>query len=399
MRVLHVLHTSLPHICGYSIRSNYIVQFQKTQGLDPRVVTSAQQPPPLQHREDLQGVTCWRTPAMKGTQTPLIREWRLMRALNRRIQDAIREWRPDLIHAHSPVLVGLPALLAARKHGLPLVYEVRDLWENASVDMGKFAADSPLYRLARQSDSWVMRRADAVVTIGERLKETIATRIGRTDRLFVVGNGVDTSKFEPHTRGESVRNRLGLHGKHIIGYIGTFLPYEGLDLLLSAMPQIKKQVAGAHLVITGSGGQEKHLRALAASLSLEDCVTFTGRIPHGEVKEMYELADVMVYPRVLTRVTAVTTPLKPLEAMAMGKAIVASDVPAMQELVKTGKTGLTFRAGNVSDLADVCSRLLQQPGQQMELGRQARQWVQHERQWDTLVARYQNIYAIATRPN
>src|SRR5579871_629027 len=257
MRVLHVLHTSLPFICGYSIRSDYILRFQQQLGLTPAVVTSAQHPNGESLQEEIQGILYWRTPAYAGLQKPLARELGLMRLLKKRLQAAVREFEPDLIHAHSPMLAGLPALAVARAAGRPFVYEVRDLWENASVDRGKFGVNSPVYRLARRMETRVLRRADAVVTICHCLREELAPRVGRTDRLIVVDNGVDVSGFTPDVGREEQRRRWRLEGKRIIGYVGTFQPYEGLDMLISALPQILKQEPQAHLVITGSGGQER----------------------------------------------------------------------------------------------------------------------------------------------
>ncbi|HLV81536.1 MAG TPA: glycosyltransferase family 4 protein [Chthonomonadaceae bacterium] len=394
MRVLHVLHTSLPFICGYSIRSDYILRFQQQLGLTPAVVTSAQHPNGESLQEEIQGILYWRTPAYAGLQKPLARELGLMRLLKKRLQAAVREFEPDLIHAHSPMLAGLPALAVARAAGRPFVYEVRDLWENASVDRGKFGVNSPVYRLARRMETRVLRRADAVVTICHCLREELAPRVGRTDRLFVVDNGVDVSGFTPDVGREEQRRRWRLEGKRIIGYVGTFQPYEGLDMLISALPQILKQEPQAHLVITGSGGQENALRQQVCDGGLDAHVTFTGRLPHDQVAGIYALADFMVYPRILTRTTALTTPLKPLEAMAMRKAVMVSDVKAMQELVRPGETGLMFRAGDVADLVAQCAGLLQEPDRQEQLGCRARDWVLQERQWPALVARYQEIYKV-----
>src|SRR5579884_427735 len=392
MRVLHVLHTSLPFICGHSIRSDYILRFQQQQGIVPAVVTSAQHPNGESLQEEIQGILYWRTPAYTGLQKPLMREIGLMRLLKKRVQAAIQEFKPDLVHAHPPMLVGLPALSAARAAGLPFVYEVRDLWENASVDRGKFGENSPVYRLARRMETRVLSRADAGVTFCHCLREELAPRTGRADRLFVVDNGVDVSGFTPGEGLEEQRRRFHLEGKRIIGYVGTFQPYEGLNILIDALPQILQKEPQAHLVITGSGGQENELRKQVCDAQLDEHVTFTGRLPHNQVAGIYAMADVMVYPRILTRTTALTTPLKPLEAMAMRRAVMVSDVKAMQELVRPEETGLMFRAGDAADLAAQCAGLLQDPDRQQQLSQRAREWVLQERQWPTLVARYQDIY-------
>jgi len=397
MRVLHVLHNSLPLICGYSIRSGAIVRHQRRLGLDPVVVTSARNPNPTAAAVDyVDGIAHFRTPCPKSLPLPILRERALMRSLHQRVERVIGATRPDIVHAHSPVLVGLPALRAAHDHGIPFVYEVRDLWENASVDRGKFGYNSPLYRLVRMLESRVLRRADAVVTICGALRDELAQRVD-PGRLFVVENGVDSEAFDPAMSDEPLQRRWGVTGKQVIAYVGTFQPYEGLDLLIRVMPQILARRPAAHLLIVGgSAGEstavEAALEALVNRLRLGSHVTFTGRLPHATIQGVYALADVMVYPRLLTRTTALTTPLKPLEAMAMARAVVSSDVPALRELVRDGETGVTFPAGNAAALAQACLSLLDDPALRRRLGEQARDWTGRRRQWPALVERYLTIY-------
>jgi PEP-CTERM/exosortase A-associated glycosyltransferase len=315
-----------------------------------------------------------------------------MSALRKRVQEAAEEFKPDVIHAHSPMLVGYPGLWTARKRKIPFVYEVRDLWENASVDRGKFGEGSPQYVIARGMETRLLRRADQVVTICEALRAELAPRAGDPDKVKVVANGVDASRFQPAEDSPEARERWGLQGKTILAYLGTFQPYEGLEMLLRAMPRLVEKAPSAHLLIAGSGGVEAELHAVAKELKLDTCVTFTGRLPHAEVDQVYRIASLMVYPRILTRVTALTTPLKPLEAMAMARPVAVSDVGAMLELVRPGETGVVFKAGDADDLADRCAAILQDPSQAKALGQAARTYVEQERNWPALVARYGEIY-------
>jgi len=396
MRVLHVLHRSMPALSGYSIRTSYITRFQQKLGIEPYAVTSAQHPFDDVMHEVIDGVEFLRTHPLTGKLYPGVRELRLMRALQKRVHEAIGRWKPDLIHAHSPVLVGLPALVEARRNRLPIVYEVRDLWENASVDRGKFGYDSPQYKAARGLETQVFRHADAVVVICEALRAELAPRVGKRTQLHVVGNGVDAAAFEPVAEAQHVRERLGLAGKRIVGYLGTFQPYEGLDCLVEAMPQVLEQMPNAHCVITG--GTDQALERRAAELGITEHVTFTGRVPHDQVRDMYSIADVMVYPRRSTRTTELTTPLKPLEAMALAKPVIISDVQAMLELVRANETGLIFRAGDSSDLAAKIATILSDPARAKTLGKQARTWIEQQRDWAELVPKYVDIYRSLIAP-
>jgi glycosyltransferase involved in cell wall biosynthesis len=315
MRILHVLHNSVPLLCGYSIRSSYIVNLEREMGWDTRVVTSGQHPNGEAMRETIAGTEYRRTAAPETRQLPFAKEWALMRGLERQVEAAVNDHRPDVIHAHSPVLVGLPALRVARRHGIPMVYEIRDLWENASVDRGRFAAGSPFYRIARSLESYVVRHAGAVVTICDLLKNEIAPRAGSPDKVHVIANGVDTDAFRPQAPSEPLKRRWGLIDKEVILYAGTFQPYEGLDLLIRAMAEVVRNRPRARLVIVGgsagfAGGagpvspEEKALLAAVEDSGAGPHVTFTGRIPHADVKDMYALADVLCYPRRMTLTTA-----------------------------------------------------------------------------------------------
>ena len=371
------------------------MRHQRQAGLEPIAVTSAQQPfgnNACDH--EIEGIVHHRTAPVTAPRFPLARERALMRALQTRTESTIRRTRPDVVHAHSPVLVGLPALRAAREYGIPFVYEVRDLWENASVDRGKFAYGSLSYRAARALETYVLRHADEVITICESLRAELAARTNR--RVTVVPNGVDPNHLRQPDDCADLRRRWGLNSHRVLAYVGTYQPYEGLDLLIRALPAVLRDAPDVKLLIAGGAADgaavEVGLRAIARDLGVADAVMFAGRIPHQLVAAAYSAADVLVYPRVLTRTTALTTPLKPIEAMAMGRPVVASDVPAMMELVRHGRTGLLFRAGAVDDLARQCLLLLEHPDFAASLGALARDWALRTRQWSTLVSTYQGVY-------
>lgn len=392
MRVLHVLHTSLPTVCGYTIRSKYILAHQQALGLTPGVVSSPRQTEG-HDGQVIDGVVHMRTPPVPRSLEPDV--WAMMRALAGRLEQAVASWQPDLIHAHSPVLVGLASLWVARRHHLPLVYEVRDLWENASVDRGKFKHGSVAYRLARALESVVLREADAVVTICQPLQAALAPRVGASTTLDVIANGVEagTAPSEP----EALAARLGLTSGRRIGYLGTFQPYEGLHVLIAAMPRILAHAPDTRLVIAGRGELEPVLRQQVASMGLQQRVFFPGLIAHQDVASFYQAMDVLVYPRVRTLTTELTTPLKPLEAMVWARAVLASDVPGLLELVRPHETGLDFRAGDAESLAERCCYLLEDATLRASLGLRAREWVLRNRQWPDLVAGYVPIYEQAAR--
>jgi glycosyltransferase involved in cell wall biosynthesis len=121
-------------------------------------------------------------------------------------------------------------------------------------------------------------------------------------------------------------------------------------------------------------------------------VIFTGRVPHAEVQRYYSIVDVLAYPRHAMRLTDLVTPLKPLEAMAQGRLLVASDVGGHKELIRDGETGILFRAGDATSLAQAIVRLLEQRERWPQLREQGRRFVERERNWPGSVARYRDVF-------
>ena len=392
LKVLHVLHTSLPHVCGYSLRSNYILQIQMEMGIRVAAVTSAQQPPEANIQTG-DAITYYRTPRQRLLPSP-VREMQLMKALRSVVCDAVIEFRPDIVHAHSPILVGQPANSVARQFGIPFVYEVRDLWENASADRGRFKVNSLPYKVARYLETRLLRRSDAVVTIGDTLLAELGTRTHR--KIFRVRNGVDAEQFKPIDASQEWRKAWNPQGKTTLAYIGSFQPYEGLNVLLHALPQVIRDLPEVQLVIAGDGPERCQLETLVDRLQMRQHVQFAGRVPHERVHEIYAVADLLVYPRIDSLTTRLTTPLKPLEAMAMGKAVVASNLAALRELIVDGSTGMLFAAGNASDLAKKIATLLTDQPLRRRLGLAAAESVRLTRTWIAEVSQYRSVYEYAS---
>ena len=195
---------------------------------------------------------------------------------------------------------------------------------------------------------------------------------------------------------DALRAELGLTGKRVLGFIGSFYAYEGLDLLLRALPAILQQAPDVALLLTGGGPQEENLKKMTQELGLQDHVKFTGRVPHAQVQRYYSLVDVLVYPRHSMRLTDLVTPLKPLEAMAQGLLLVASDVGGHKELIRDGETGMLFRAGDADDLARSVLRLLSMQDRWPQLREAGRRYVETERNWTNSVARYRDVYGRLT---
>jgi PEP-CTERM/exosortase A-associated glycosyltransferase len=393
-RILHVLDHSIPLHSGYTFRTLSILREQRRLGWETFHLTSPKQVGCEASEEDIDGWHFYRTTVSgKTSNLPVWRELALMNQLERRLLEVAQTVRPDILHAHSPVLNAIPALRVGRRLGLPVVYEVRAFWEDAAVDHGTTSEGSLRYRLTRQLETWALRRADHVTTICEGLRSDIVARGIAAERVTVIPNAVDIESFAVGGQADqALKTKLGLAGTTVIGFIGSFYAYEGLDLLLDSLPRIVSQLPDIRVLLVGGGPQEAALKAQARSLGLEDKVVFTGRVPHQEVQRYYDLVDVLAYPRHSMRLTELVTPLKPLEAMAQGRVLVASDVGGHKELIEDGKTGVLFRAGNAESLGDAIIRLLAERDRWPAIRAAGRKFVEEERNWRSSVARYQAVY-------
>ena len=392
MKVLHILDHSAPIFSGYSFRSAAITGFQKKLGIDPVVLTSPKHGSRSNDVEEIDGVRHYRTAILSDTATahlPFIKELRLMRRLKQRIAEVACEEKVDLIHSHSPSLNGLPAWKVARSLNMPFVYEARAFWEDAAVDHGTFSEGSARYRVSRAVENFVFRKADAVVVIAKGMREEISQR-GIIKDISVIPNGVNVDEFQPRERNRELTKRLKLNGGPVFGFIGSFYHYEGLRFLIEAFPGIRTQLPEAKLLLVGGGPEEQVLRELSAKCN--GAVSIIGNVPHTEVPDYYSVIDVLVYPRQKMRLTDLVTPLKPLEAMAMGKAVVASDVGGHRELIQHGVTGLLFRADDVDALTQEGVRVAIDRNLRERLGKVGRKHVEDERRWLGIVSNYLGIY-------
>jgi PEP-CTERM/exosortase A-associated glycosyltransferase len=395
MRILHILDHSLPKHSGYVFRTLAILREQRALGWQTLQLTSPRQGPTSAQFEDVDGWRFHRTPwvAAPGPRVPGTGYLREMRATARRIEELARTFRADVLHAHSPVLNALPAMRAGRRLGIPVVYELRALWEDAAVDHGTTTEGSIRYRASRALETYVLRRVDHITTICEGLRREITQRGIPGERVTVIPNAVDTRDFHTECAPDpALRARLGLDGATVVGFAGSFYAYEGLTLLLDAAALLVPRHPKLRVLLVGGGPQDEALRAQARD-RLDGRVVFAGRVSHAEMQRYYDLIDVLAYPRQRMRLTELVTPLKPLEAMAQGRMLVASDVGGHRELIRDGETGFLFPAGDVDALARVIDQVLARGADWPRMRAQARRFVETERTWVRSVARYESVYS------
>lgn len=391
-RILHILDHSLPMHSGYTFRTRAILKAQIAKGWDVACLTGVRHKAIGPDVEVVDGLTFHRTRGSTGG-PPLMREWKEIGALAAKADALVREWKPDLLHAHSPVLNALAAMRVAQRHGLPLLYEIRAFWEDAAVGNGAATEGSPRYWLTRQLESHAVRAADGIAVICEGLKQDLLARGVDKDKIIVSPNGVDLEMFgAPVPPDPALRTQLGLDGAEVIGFIGSFYDYEGLDDLIAAMPALMARRASAKLLLVGGGPMEKKLREQAAASPAARHIIFAGRVPHDRVEHYYSLIDILAYPRKAMRLTELVTPLKPLEAMAQGRLVAASSVGGHRELIEDGVTGTLFPPGDPVAMAEALAALLDDRHIWDERRRTARAFVERDRNWLSNISRYEPVY-------
>ncbi len=392
MRILHVLDHSLPLHSGYAFRTRAIMRAQQVRGWQVVGVTGARHKDAGSAVEIIDGLTFHRTPPI-GKLPGVPSELNEVRSLARKVDAVAEEFQPDVLHAHSPVLGALAALRVARRRRLPLLYEIRAFWEDAAVGNGTGTEGSMRYRATRAVETWAARRADAVAVICQGLRSDLIARGIGANKIMVSPNGVDLEMFgAPVIRDIALAQRLELNASGVIGFIGSFYDYEGIDDLIEAMPALLALRPDAKLLLVGGGPMEAALRAQAAASTAVGRIIFVGRVPHENVAQYYSVIDVLAYPRKKMRLTDLVTPLKPLEAMAQGKLVAASDVGGHRELIEDGVTGTLFAANDPGAIAKSLDRLLSDRSSWQKLIKAARTFVEQDRNWSSNISRYDPVY-------
>ncbi|MGF1765203.1 TIGR04063 family PEP-CTERM/XrtA system glycosyltransferase [Aliivibrio kagoshimensis] len=395
MKILHVLDHSIPLHSGYTFRTRSILKQQHQLGIETIHVTSPKHGEFQQDIEMIDGLSFYRSsiiPSLRD-KIPGLNQLSFVKPTYQRIMDAIKAHQPDIIHAHSPALNGLAAMKASKESGIPFVYEIRAFWEDAAVDHGSCTESSLRYKLTKKMESHVVKHADAVFTICDGLKNDLISRGVHAKKITIIPNAVNIEQFNViEHKNEALLQQLALKDKDVLGFLGSFYAYEGLDLLIAALPSIIEENPNTRVLLVGGGPEEHRLKQQVKELNLDQFVVFTGRVPHEQIHDYYSLVDLLIYPRKPMRLTELVTPLKPLEAMAQHKLLLASDVGGHKELIKEGKTGYLFEAGSEVALSEKVKQLFTNKDQWPQILLNGRHFVENTRNWKNSVENYRAVY-------
>lgn len=395
VNVFHVLH-HYKRLTGYSVRSRYIMKYQKEAGLNVDYISVEDYI--LKHIDNVFSNEFLEHCKFKALKAPLyvIRRIYYMKLLKESLIHKLRRFKPTIIHVHSPWELAADAikLIKSTDFRIPIVCEVRGLWEETAVALEAIRR-SPLYLIAKKQEKYVLTNADAIVAISEHLKGYLSSKGVDKDKIVVIPNGVDTSFFKPLPKNRGIMSELGISFEDIvIGYIGSIRKIEGLDILIEAVKHLQPQ--NTKIIIMGEGEYRRDLVYKVRQLKLERNIKLLKSVPPKDILKYYSVLDIFVIPRRRFYVNELVTPLKPLEAMAMEKCIIASNVGGLKEIVHDGVTGLLFEADNVEDLIQKINLAIVDNALRERLAKNAREWVVKHRNWKHLVNNYIKLYASLT---
>jgi PEP-CTERM/exosortase A-associated glycosyltransferase len=395
LTILHVFDHSLPHQDGYSTRSVEILSAQRRKGWEPIALTSPKHEVDCGDKgaieERIKGFTFYRCGASKAYFLG-INELMLMARIGRRLAEIVKKRQPDILHVHSPVLNAIPAIIVGKLFRIPLIYEIRAFWEDAGADQGTYRPNSPKYRLVRTIETLCCRLADHVTVICHGLRNDLLARGIRPGRISTIYNAIHPENFSDATPDAGYRKEWRLDGCKVIGFIGSFYRYEGLDAMIDAFAMVAVKQKDIVLLLVGGGETEDELRQQVVRLGLADRVVMPGRVSHQRVPGVYALMDLLVYPRYSVKLTELVTPLKPLEAMAMGKPVIATDIGGHRELIQDGVDGELVAPNHSQALANAMLALMNNPKKSSQLAKNGLKKVRRAFNWDATTTPYAAIF-------
>ncbi|ATG50888.1 glycosyl transferase family 1 [Brachybacterium vulturis] len=411
LRVLHLLTNSLPHTqSGYSLRSHRILTTLRDQNIESVALTRTGYPVMVgllgaAEEDAVDGIRYVRTLPARLPQT---QEERLEAEAKRAIE-LVAEFRPHVIHATTNYYNALVAQAVSAATGIPWVLEVRGLMEKTwaashSSPRGRRAAlNSEKARLVAARERELASDASAVVTLSDTMRAELVDRGVDGAAITVVPNGVEESLLTTRRTPAEARALLGvgMDEAFIIGAVSALVDYEGLDVLIRAVARLVADASvpqslrdRLRVIIVGDGQAAPGLRVLAEELGIGERLIMPGRVSRHAAPNWVQALDVVAIPRRDVEVARTVTPQKPVEAMALGRPVIVSDLPALMETV-TGTGGeicaLIHEADSVEGLADAIIALAVDRTRAnilVERGLSAAA----ERTWPALIQRYRTMY-------
>lgn len=382
-RLLYVPASSLPyHISGYTTRTHAVIRALRDAGTDVHVLTRPGYPWDRRDRVAEPGgdETVVEGIPYAHAKRPANNRHVLQFAVqaSRVIADKARKHRVSAIHAASNHTNALPALLAARKLGIPFQYEMRGLWELTRASRMAWFENTARYKLGLEMEGLVAQHADRLFVISHELGRYAQESWDvRPERMALLPNCVDPEAILPADNAKAEPN--------VIGYAGSIMPYEGLDTLMEAVAMLAQRGVEMRVKIVGDGEARGDLEELSRRLGQTGRIRFFGRVHPAKALEIVESCSLICLPRKPFKVCEIVTPIKLVEALAMAKPVIVPNLPVFRDELGVDPAGWFFRAGDAADLAAVIEDAFRNPARLAEMGAKGREYVVAQRTWSRFV--------------
>lgn len=334
---LFVLTSSLPFTqSGYSVRSHKLLKALRDVGVNVSAVTRFGYP------ASIGSLSSSKVSEIEGVKYIQNSSWRPPRLVPKQIEIAVeglvriaRSEQATILHTTTDFKNAVVVSRAAKILGIPWVYEIRGEIEKTwltrhAANMQETARASEYFRLSEKQEARARESAAAVFVISDQIRMRLVDEGAPPEKLFLLPNGVDRIDFDSRSRTSRKSEVPGLaNAELVVGTITAVVDYEGLEYLVRAMLHLPSTI---HCLIVGDGEAKSTLEDLAVEIGIQDRIHFVGRKPPAEIEEWYATLDVFVVPRKDTEIGRSVTPIKAMQAQAMGIPVIASDLPALREV-------------------------------------------------------------------
>lgn len=406
-RVCYCLSHSLPYRGdGYATRSRYMASAMKDAGFDVIAVTHPGFPwydksiKPVSNVPDDEIVDNIHY-RRQHTDKKNLKSADSVKILKEVWKKTFCELKPEYVMAASNHYQATPAITAAKELGIPCYYEIRGLWEITRISKNPAYKNNLMYYFEKYYEAKLCNIADGVFTLTTALKEELIKRGVDDSKIYLTPNCANSAMFCSQERDKDLAKKLNIPDDVIvIGYLGTIQMYEGLDDLIQAASILKKKSMDFRLLFVGGASSidkknyDQYLKTQAKKYGISDKLIMPGRVSPNEAPKYYSLMDITPFGRKPLPVCEMVSPIKPLEAMAMEKTVIVSDLDALKEIIQNNETGLYFKKGNVESYAETLERAIRDKDLRKRLGQNARKWVEENRQWSKNAELIKNVINI-----
>jgi len=303
-----------------------------------------------------------------------------------RLKRMVKRYGIDFIYERYAFLTWIGPYFA-KKHRIPIILEVN---ETSGLDE---VTGQVLVKLATKIEKKVFKMADAIVVVSDFLRQHIQKMGINKDKIYVIPNAVNLALFNPDNVKDDLKRKLNINDKIVIGFVGAFVSWNNLKLLMDIFKDVSRERSDIHLLLVGDGPLRDELERKVHQENLKDKVSFTGRVKYEDVPKFIHVMDICVIPKS----NQYRSPMKLFEYMAMAKPVVAPRLEPIEKVVINNSNGLLFDVENKDSLKEAIMALVEDAPKRKEIGKMARRTVKGNYTWENNAKGIIKIYEFLDR--